>query len=250
MLRRMNRTVFLAAAITLTVFAALASVAITTAAAAPSITNRAVTIKVAGSQKTTWQAVPTPDAACQGKPTGQRGSGTETVEWSNAKVLKGRLTGYGKNWGLMVTDSRGMPAASMPISGTIDRRGEGVSVACGEESVTAAECVGRKTFTTEAQFAFLTGRRFTISDPTVAMTTPLYPNCDWVWNSMTVRTGAVLLNVGKGKYDPKRLRGRGSVTLKTREEQRCQDEGSDPGVTCLTVTEWRITLYPAKRKRR
>lgn len=247
----MNRIVFLSAAITLAVFAAVASVAVASASAAPTLTNRTVTIKIAGSQKTTWSAVPQPDAACQGKPTGARGSGTETIEWSNGKVLKGQLTGYGEHWGLMLTDRKGMPTSRMPISGTIDRKGDGASIACGEVGITTDGCLGRQTFTTDAQFAFLTGRRFTVDDPNVTMTTGLYPNCDWVWNGMTVRTGAVLLNVGKGKFDPKRLaRSRSSVTFKTREEQRCENEGADPGVQCVTVTEWRVTLYPAKKKRR
>jgi hypothetical protein len=31
----------------------------------------------------------------------------------------------------------------------------------------------------------------------------------------------------------------------------CVDEaGNDPGVRCTTVTDWRVTFYPAAKKRR
>jgi hypothetical protein len=240
----MNRIVLLAVA--------LACIGASTASAAPKFTNRMVTMKIAGSQKTTWKATPVADPGCQNKLGGSRGSGTETVEWSQARALKGQLTGSGKSWGLMLTDKRGMPASAMPISGTIDRQGGGVSVVCGEDVAdTSAPCIGRRTFATDAQLAFLTGQRFTADDPKVTLTTSLYPSCHWVWDGMTVRTGAVLLNVGVGKFDPPRLaNGRTSVTLKTHDEKRCQNEGADPGVECTTVTDWRITLYPAGKKRR
>ena len=242
----MNRILVLALAL-----ACLGATA-TTAAAAPSFTNRMVTVKIAGSQKTTWKATPYADPGCQHKAGGYRGSGVENIEWSQAKVLKGQLVGSGKNWGLMFTDRRGTPTSRVPITGTIDRRGNGVSVVCGEERADeTAGCVGRKTFSTEAQFSFLTGNRFTLDDPTVFLTSELYPSCEWVWDGMVVRTGAVLLNVGKGKFDPKRLaRSRSSVSFKSHEEQRCQDEGADQGVECTTVTDWRMTLYPAKKRRK
>jgi hypothetical protein len=116
---------------------------------------------------------------------------------------------------------------------------------------TSGPCLGKKTFATDAQLAFLTARRFTLDDPKVTMTDALYPDCNWVWNGMTVRTGAVLLNTGLGKFDPKRLaNARTSVSLNTHEEKRCQDEGSDPGVECTTVTNWKITFFPAGKKRR
>jgi hypothetical protein len=243
----MNRILILAVA--------LACLGATTASAvaAPKFTNRMVTVKIAGSQKTTWKATPVGDTACQNKPTGYRGSGTETVEWSQSRALKGQLTGSGNSWGLMLTDKRGMPTSAMPISGTIDRQGGGVTVACGVEFDSNAPCIGRKTFATDAQLAFLTGRRFTIDDSKVTLTTApsLYPKCEWVWNGMTVRTGAVLLNVGLGKFDPKRLgNGRSSVSLRTHDEKLCQNEGADPGVECKTVTDWRVTFYPAGKKRR
>jgi hypothetical protein len=240
----MNRILLLAVA--LVCFGA------STASAAPKFTNRMVTVKINGSQKTTWKATPVADPGCQNKLGGYRGSGTETVEWSHARVLKGQLTGSGKSWGLMLTDKRGMPTSAMPISGTIDRKGGGVSVVCGEDAAdTSAACIGRRTFATDAQLSFLTGQRFTLDDPKVSLTTSLYPSCHWVWDGMTVRTGAVLLNVGAGKFDPRRLaNGRTSVTLGTHDEKRCQNEGADPGVECTTVTDWRITLYPAGKKGR
>ena len=240
----MNRILLLALA--------LACIGASTAnAAVPKFTNRMVTVKITGSQKTTWKAAPVADPGCQNKAGGYHGSGTETIEWSQARVLKGQLTGSGKTWGLMLTDKRGMPTSSMSISGTIDRQGGGVSVVCGEEVAdTSGSCIGRKTFATDAQLAFLTGKRFTLDDQHVTMTNSLYPNCDWVWDGMTVRTGAVLLNVGVGKFDPRRLaNARSSVTLATHEEKRCQDEGADPGVECTTVTNWRISFYPAKKRR-
>jgi hypothetical protein len=243
----MNRIVVLALA--------LACIAAATASAAtPKFTNRAVTVKITGSQKTTWKAAPVADPGCQNKPTGYQGSGAETVEWTQARALKGQLTGTGANWGLMLTDKRGMPTSSMPIAGSIQRQGGGITVVCGKSTEdTSGPCLGRKDFSTDAQLAFLTGKRFTIDDPRVTLTTApgLYPNCDWVWNGMTVRTGAVLLNPGLGKFDPRRLaNGRSSVSLSTHQEQRCQDEGADPGVECTTVTNWRVTLYPAGKKRR
>jgi hypothetical protein len=240
----MNRIVVLALA--------LACVGASTAdAAMPKFTNRAVTVKISGSQKTTWQATPVADPGCQGKPSGFSGSGTETIAWSQSRAIKAQLTGSGNTWGLMTTDKRGIPTSKMPIAGSIQRSGQGVSITCGEEGDTAASCVGRKQFATDSQLSFLTGRRYTIDDPAVTLTTELYPSCHWVWDGMTVRTGAVLLNVGLGKFDPKRLgNGRSSVTLATHEEKRCENEGADPGVQCLTVTNWRVTLYPAGKKRR
>jgi hypothetical protein len=242
----MNRIVVLALA--------LACVAASSASAAtPKFTNRAVTVKITGSQKTTWKAAPVADPGCQhNEPTGFQGSGTETIEWSQSKVVKGQLTGSGPNWGLMATDKRGMPTSRIPIAGSIQRTGGGISVVCGKSlEDTSGPCRGRKAFSTDAQLAFLTGKRFTIDDPNVTMVGSLYPSCDWVYNGMTVRTGDVLLNVGLGKFDPRRLaNGRSSVSLNTHEEKRCQDEGADPGVECNTVTNWRVTLYPAGKKRR
>jgi hypothetical protein len=242
----MNRLV--AAALALACLCA----ATTASATTPKFTNRMVTVKISGSQKTSWKATPVADPGCENKPTGSRGSGTETIEWSQTRSLKGQLTGTGNAWGLMLTDKRGAPTSSMPISGSIMRQGGGVDVVCGKEVADrSGPCVGKKEFATDAQLAFLTGRRFTIDDPKVTLTTTLYPDCDWVWNGMTVRTGAVLLNPGLGKFDPRRLaNGRSSVTLSTHEEQKCQNEGADPGVECTTVTNWRVTLYPAGKKRR
>jgi hypothetical protein len=245
-LRRMNRLLLCALAV-----ACLAATA-TASAATPKFVNRTVTVKVAGSMKTTWKAAPVADPGCQGKPSGYLGSGTETIEWSQAKVLKGQLTGQGEYFGLMVTDRKGMPTSKLPISGTVQRSGNGQSVACGEvRPDETGPCVGKKNFDTDMQLAFLTGRRFTLDDPNVTMTSSLYPDCEWVWDGMVVRTGAVLLNVGMGKFDPKRLaKTKSSVTLKTHDEKRCQDEGADDGVECTTVTDWRITFYPARKKRR
>jgi len=222
------------------------------AVAAPKFTNRMVTVKVAGSQKTTWKATPVADPGCENKATGSRGSGTETVEWSQTRALKGQLTGSGASWGLMMFDKKGMPTSAMPISGSINRAGGGIDVVCGKDMPDrSGPCLGRMPFSTDAQLAFLTNKRFTADDQKVTMTTGLYPNCNWVWNGMTVRTGAVLLNVGVGKFDPRRLaNAKTSVTLATHEEKRCQDEGADPGVECTTVTDWRISLYPFKKKRR
>jgi hypothetical protein len=244
-LQRMNRI--------LPLVIALACIGTTTASAAtPQFTNRVVTVKIAGSQKTTWKATPVANPGCQDKPGGVRGSGTETIEWSQSRALKGQLTGSGANWGLTTFDKRGMPASGMPISGSINRSGGGVTVVCGKDVADeSAPCVGRKSFGTDAHLAFLTGHRFTLDDPKVTLTNSLYPDCRWVWDGLTVRTGAVLLNVGKGKFDPKRLAAtRSSVTLKSHEEQRCQNEGAEPGVECTTVTDWRITFYPAAKKRR
>jgi hypothetical protein len=240
----MNRIVLLAVA--------LVCLGVSTASAAPKFTNRMVTVKIAGSQKTTWKATPVADPGCQNKLGGSRGSGTETIEWSQARALKAQLTGSGDSWGLMLTGKGGIPTSYMPISGSIDRQGGGISVVCGKDvEDTSAPCLGKKNFTTDAELAFLTGRRFTLDDPKVTLTHALYPDCHWVWDGMTVRTGAVLLNPGLGKFDPKRLgNGRSSVSLNTHEEKRCQDEGADPGVECTTVTNWKITFYPAAKKRR
>jgi hypothetical protein len=246
-LRGMNRILLVAVAL-VCIGASTASAA----SAAPTFTNRMVTVKIAGSQKTTWKATPVADPGCQNKLGGYRGSGTETIEWSHARALKGQLTGSGNSWGLIVNDKRGRPASGLPISGSINRSGGGVSVVCDKDVAdTSASCTGRQTFATDAQLAFLTGRRFTADDSKVTLTNSLYPNCNWVWDSLTVRTGAVLLNVGVGKFDPRRLaNAKTSVTLATHEEKRCQDEGADPGVECTTVTDWRITFYPAKKRRR
>jgi hypothetical protein len=74
--------------------------AATSATAAPKFTNRMVTVKITGSQKTTWQATPVADPGCQNKAGGFRGSGTETIEWTQAKASKAQMVGSGKNWGL------------------------------------------------------------------------------------------------------------------------------------------------------
>jgi hypothetical protein len=228
--------------------------AATSASAAPKLTNRMVTVKITGSQKTTWQATPVADPGCENKPTGSHGSGTETVEWNQARAIKGQLTGAGKYWGLMLFDKKNQPTSNMPISGTIERQGNGSTVVCGKDmGDETAPCVGKKAFNTDAELAFLTGNRFTLDDRNVTMTTApgLYPDCNWVWNGMTVRTGAVVMNVGMGKFDPRRLaNAKSSVSLTTHDEKLCQNEGADPGVTCKTVTDWRITFYPAKKKRR
>jgi hypothetical protein len=243
----MNRIVVVLAITAATLGAA------TSASAAPKFTNRMVTVKIAGSQKTTWQAAPVADPGCENKPTGYHGSGTETVEWTQARALKGQLTGSGKNWGLMLFDKKNAPTSAMPISATIDRQGNGNSVVCGKELADeTAPCVGHRAFHTDAELAFLTNSRFTLDDRNVTLTTApaLYPDCNWVWNGMTVRTGAVVMNVGVGKFDPRRLaNGKSSVSLTSHEEKRCENEGADPGVTCKTVTDWRITFYPYKKKR-
>ena len=243
----MNRLLLIAVALV-----CIAAATPSAASAAPTFTNRTVTVKISGSQKTTWKATPVADPGCQDKLGGYRGSGTETIEWSHARALKGQLTGSGNSWGLMLTNQGRIPTTMMPISGTIDRQGGAVTVVCGKDAAdTSVPCIGRRTFATDAELAFLTGRRFTADDPKVTLTNSLYPDCHWVWDGMTVRTGAVLLNVGLGKFDPKRLgNGRTSITLSTHDEKRCQNEGADPGVECTTVTDWRITLYPAGKKRR
>ena len=243
----LNRILLLALAL-----AVLGASTASSASAAPSFTNRYVTVKIAGSQKTTWKASPVADPGCQNKATGSRGSGTETVEWSQSRAIKGQLTGSGPNWGLMLLDKKNMPSSLMPISGSINRSGAGISVVCGEDLAdTSQPCLGRKTFDTNAQLAFGVNKTFTIDDRDITMVGSLYPQCDWIYNSMTVRTGDVLLNVGVGKFDPKRLsNGRSSVTLSSHKEESCQDERSDPGVECTTVTDWRVTLYPFKKKRR
>ncbi|EHN09396.1 hypothetical protein PAI11_37300 [Patulibacter medicamentivorans] len=222
-------------------------------AAAATFANRPVTFKVSGSQKTTWKAVPVADPGCQNKLGGERGSGTETISFSHARALKGTIVGSGSSWGLWVRDKRGRQTSTLPISGTIDRQGGGVTVVCGEDRPdTSGGCVGRRTFDAQASVQFLTGRRTTFSDDTVLGTSQLYPDCRWVWDGMTVRTGNVLLNVGTGRFDPKRLASsKSSLTLVGRDEARCEDEPDPtPGVTCTTVTDWRVTLYPAGKKRR
>lgn len=232
--------------------AVAAPIATASAAKMPSFTNRTVTVKIAGSQKTTWQAAPYSDPGCQGELGGFRGSGTETIEWSQSRAIKAQLVGSGPSWGLTVLDKKNMPVSGLPISGSVQRSGEGNSVVCGEErQPTIAGCLGKRNFTTDAQLAFLTGKRFTLDDRNVTLTNDLYPGCDWVWDNMTVRTGAVLLNVGVGKFDPKRLaKTRSSVSLRTHEEKRCENEGGYEGSQCLTVTDWTITFYPFKKKGR
>src|SRR5262245_36700554 len=102
-----------------------------------------VTVKITGSMKTTWSAVPVPDQGCQIKPAGFLGSGTETVEWNQAKVLKDQLTGAGKYWGLMLFDNKNQPTSNMPISGSVQRQGTGSTIACGEDmGVETGPCVG------------------------------------------------------------------------------------------------------------
>jgi hypothetical protein len=243
----MNRLLTLACAL-----ACLAAFGASTASAAPKLTNRMVTVKITGSMKTTWSAAPVPDPGCQNKPAGFHGSGTETVEWNQAKVLKGQLTGSGKYWGLMLFDNKNKPTSNMPISGSVQRQGSGSTVACGEDmGIETGPCVGKKAFDTNAQFAFGGNGTFTVQDNNITMTTDLYPDCNWVWNSMVVRTGAVLINYGMGKFDAKRLaNGRSSVSLKSHREETCEGEdGSTPGVRCTTVTDWRVTLYPYKTKK-
>src|SRR6476661_3230414 len=184
----MNRIVVLAVA--------LACVAASTASAAtPKLTNRMVTVKITGSMKTTWSATPVTDPGCQNNATCYRGSGTETVEWNQAKVLKGRLTGAGRYWGLMLFDNKNKPTSNMPISGSVQRQGSGSTVACGEDmGIETDPCVGKRAFNSDAQFAFGANGRFTVQDNNLTMTTDLYPQCNWVWNLMVVRTGAVLVN--------------------------------------------------------
>jgi hypothetical protein len=61
----------------------------------------------------------------------------------------------------------------------------------------------------------------------------------------------VLINPGDAKFDSRRLaNGRSSVTLLSHDEKRCENEGAEPGIKCTTVTDWRITLYPAGKKKR
>jgi hypothetical protein len=245
----MNRLLTLACAL-----ACLAAFGASTASAAPKLTNRMVTVKITGSMKTTWSATPVPDPGCQNKPAGFRGSGTETVEWNQAKVLKGQLTGSGKYWGLMLFDNKNKPTSNMPISGSVQRQGTGSTIACGKDmGIDTESCVGKKVFDTNAQFAFGANRLFSVQDNNITMTTNLYPQCDWVWDSMVVRTGAVLINPGMGKFDPKRLaNGRSSVSLNSHKEERCEDEAGtlDPGIRCTTVTDWRVSLYPYKTRSR
>jgi hypothetical protein len=212
-----------------------------------------VTVKIAGQQKTTWQATPYADPSCQDKLGGNRGSGTETIQWSQSRALKGQLTGAGKTWGLTMLDKKSMPTSDMPISGSIDRQGGGVTVVCGKDVPDiSAPCLGKRNFATNAKLSFLSlGNRYTVDDREVTLTNDLFPDCHWVWDGMTVRTGAVLLNVGLGKFDPKRLaKTKSSVTLHTHEEKLCQNEGAEQGVECKTVTDWTITLYPFKKKTR
>jgi hypothetical protein len=234
--------------------AALGAVSTASAAAAPKFTNRMVTVKITGSMKTTWQAVPVADPGCQNKLGGSSGSGTETIEWTQSRALKGQLVGSGPNWGLTMLDKKNMPTSDMPISVTIDRSGSGHSVVCGKELPEATgACVGKQAFQTNAELAFLTNKRFTLDDRNVTLTNQpgLFPDCDWVWDGMVVRTGAVVMNVGMGKFDPRLLaKTKSSVSLKSHEEKRCENEDADPGVTCLTVTDWRITFYPYKTKKR
>ena len=56
-----------------------------------------------------------------------------------------------------------MPTSGMPISGAVQRSGSGVTISCGEtQPDITGPCVGRKTFATDAQLAFLTNERFTL----------------------------------------------------------------------------------------
>jgi hypothetical protein len=232
----------------------LACVAASTAsAAAPTkLTNRMVTVKVAGFMQTSWTANPVPDPGCENKPTGSRGSGTERVEWSHGRALKAQLTGSGKYWGLMFLDKKNQPTSRVPISGSVQRSGKGVDVACGEALPDRSEpCTGRRAFDTNAQLTLAPNYHFQAMDTDLTMVTSLYPECNWIWDLMVVRTGAVLINPGDGKFDPRRLaNGRTSVTLHSHDEKRCENEGAEPGIKCTTVTDWKITLYPAGKKKR
>lgn len=233
---------------------ALACVAASTASAAKptKLTNRMVTVKVSGSMQTSWNATPVPDQGCENKLSGSRGSGSERVEWSNSRAIKAQLTGSGKYWGLMFFDKRGKPTFRVPISGSVQRQGSGVDVACGETlEDRSAPCVGRRAFDTNAQLTLAPNLHFQATDNDLTMTTALYPDCNWIWDSMVVRVGAVLMNIGDAKYDPRRLaNGRSSVTLKSHDEKKCENEGAEPGISCTTVTDWRVTLYPAGKKKR
>jgi hypothetical protein len=231
----------------------LACAAASTASAAPAkLTNRMVTVKVAGSMKTSWTATPVPDPGCQNKSTGSQGSGSEAVEWSQARVLKAQLTGAGKYWGLMFFDKNNQPTSHVPISGSVQRQGGGVDVACGETLPDRSQpCTGRRVFDTDAQVTLAPNYHFQATDTNLTMTSALYPECNWIWNLMVVRTGDVLINPGDAKFDSRRLaNGRSSVTLLSHDEKRCENEGADPGIKCTTVTDWRITLYPAGKKKR
>jgi hypothetical protein len=246
-LARMIRT-------TLALAVALACVAASTAsAAAPTkLTNRIVTVKVSGSMQTDWTAVPVPDPGCENKPTGSQGSGNETIEWGNAKAIKAQLTGSGKYWGLMFFDRDNKPTSRVPMSGSVKRQGGGVDVVCGKTLEDRSQpCVGSRAFSTNGQFTLAPNHHFQASDTDLTMTTSLYPDCNWIWDSMVVRTGAVLINFGDGKFDPRRLaNGRSSVSLKSHDEKKCENEGAQPGIKCTTVTDWRVTLYPAGKKKR
>ena len=243
----MNRTLLVLA------IAAACLAAVGSASAAPKLTNRMVTVKISGSMKTTWQAAPVADPNCQNKMSGSQGSGTETIEWTQSHALKGQLVGSGKYWGLTLFDNKNKPTMDMPISATMDRSGSGHDIACGTNiEDRSAPCIGHRTFDTQAQLAFLTNSRFTLDDRLLEMTTTLYPDCNWIWDSMVVRTGAVVLNPGLGKFTPKLLaNAKRSVSLNSHEEKRCEDEsGADPGITCKTVTDWRISFYPYKTRSR
>lgn len=95
-------------------------------------------------------------------------------------------------------------------------------------------------------------KQFTVDDHDLTMVGSLYPNCDWIYYSMTVRTGDVLVNVGIGE-----VRSEEAVEREELGDARHAQGGALPGRerrrsrrARTTVTDWRVTLYPYKKKRR
>jgi hypothetical protein len=209
---------------------------------------RSAHVKLQGEMRTTFSSRPTPDCAPDGKKSGPSASGTETVKFHNAKVVKAEIGLIGGMPSVLYKVG-GKPVYDLPVTGSISRQAQGDELACGQSThPDIGACTGSRNFTGSIVPSFTVGRRLVMNTQRMPMTTELYTSCQWIFDSHVGRTGAMLLNSVQGRYDPKRFRGKSSFTFTATDRQDCKDEPWD--ITCETVSTWRISFYPDKKKRR
>jgi hypothetical protein len=205
-------------------------------------------VKIQGEMRTTFSSRPTPDCAPDGRPTGPSASGREVIRFRNSKVIKAQIGLLGGRPQVLFKVA-GKPVYDLPVSGTIEREGQGDQFACGKAlHPDIAKCTGSRRFTGTIVPAFNLRRRFDMNTQRMPMTGDLYPDCEWIYDSHIGRTGAMLLNHVQGSYDPRRFRGRSSFTFRAGDRSDCKGETWD--ITCDTVSTWKISFYPDKKKPR
>ena len=210
---------------------------------------RTAHVKIQGEMRTaSFSSRPTPDCGPERKLSGPQASGSEVIQFRNSKVIAAEIGVIGGQPQVLFKVG-GKPVWDLPVTGSIARQAQGDELACGVSTKPdIGACVGSKQFSGTIVPAFTPGRRFVMNPQRMPMTGELYPSCQWIFDSHIGRTGAVLLNSVRGSYDPRRFRGRSSFTLRATDTSTCSDETWD--ISCTTVSTWKITFYPDKKKRR